>query len=172
MHKVWQELLDIKLLDNTWDHTGEGTLDMLSIAVNCELRSSELKFVHNIKLLIKSYWNFKKLSFLGHYRSGLHCKQLAASTIKENRKGEYIRSKRTRNFWTDRSRKLVFGSNELYGFKDCSWHKKSGSTGPVWQKSSKTVFKCAPCTPSLTLTHTISLYKMRGSESTCSTSMK
>ena len=54
-------------------------LHMLSIAVNCELRSSDLKFVHNIKLLIKSYWTFKKLSFLGHYRSGLHCKQLAAS---------------------------------------------------------------------------------------------
>ena len=32
---------------------------ILSIAVNCELRSSELKFVHNIKLLFTSYWNFK-----------------------------------------------------------------------------------------------------------------
>ena len=28
MLEVWQEILNIKLLDDTWHHTGEGTLDM------------------------------------------------------------------------------------------------------------------------------------------------
>ena len=47
------------------------------------------------------------------------------NNIRENRKGEYIRSKRTRIFWMEWSRGLVFGSNKPYRSKDCSWHKKT-----------------------------------------------
>ena len=36
---------------------------MLSIAVNCELRGSELKFVHNIKCLSKIIETLKKCLF-------------------------------------------------------------------------------------------------------------
>ena len=94
-----------------------------------------------------------------------------SNTIKENRKGEYIRSKRTRIFWMEWSRGLVFGSNKPYRSKDCSWHKKPGSTGPVWPKSRKTVFQCAPRMPSLIYTHTLS-FKVKWKTQACPASGK
>ena len=65
-----------------------------------------------------------------------------------------------RNFWTIWSRKLLFGSNESLQSKDGSWPKKSGSTGPVCQKSSKIrpgFERPPPCTPSLVHMHTYTL---------------